>query len=422
MDKKQRLEIVYIDINLIQPNEYNPKAMSEKEAKDLRSSIEEFGFAEPLVLNNAPGRENKIIGGHQRLIIAKELGYTELPVVYRTITDLAKEQELCLRLTTNTGHIDWDMLANFDEEILKLSGFEDEDLDKIFKDGKKEDDFDTKKELEKIDVPISKLGEVYQLGQHRLICGDSTDYNVLKKLMGDKMAKLCFTSPPYNMGSNLYATYKDNLKSEEYIKLNLDAFNTMKAFLKGFVFWNLSYNKNARFEFMEIMYKLIKESGLEFMEFIVWDKGHGMPITSREMLTRAYEDILVMGDPDMIARDYELLYAGRTERKALFNKKYNKGITNYWRIDTNDTQDINIQACFPVALPRRAIELTTERGDIVLDIFLGSGTTVIASEQLGRVAYGVELDPKYVDLIRKRYWKFTHGGDEEGWQEGTKAI
>lgn len=422
MDNQQKLEIVYVDINDIHPNEYNPKGMSEKEHADLYNSIKTFGFAEPLVLNNAPGRENILIGGHQRLPIAKELGYKEVPVVYRTISDLALEQELCLRLTTNTGHIDWDLLANFDEGILTLSGFDDEDIDKIFKGNSKEDDFDTKKELEKIGEPLSKKGEIYQLGNHRLICGSCTDPKALQALFEDKKAKLCFTYPPYNMGSNLYTTYKDNLKSEEYIQLNMDAFNTMKNHLKGFVFWNLSYNKNARFEFMEIMYKLIKESGLEFMEMIVWDKGHGMPITSREMLTRAYEDILVMGDPDLVARDYELLYMGRTEKKMYLNKKNNKGITNYWRIDTNDSQDINLQACFPVALPRRAIELTTERGDIILDIFMGSGTTIIAAEQLNRKAYGVELDPKYCDLIRKRWVKLTNGGNDEGWADKTHVV
>lgn len=143
------------------------------------------------------------------------------------------------------------------------------------------------------------------------------------------------------------------------------------------------------------------------MELIVWDKGHGMPIVSKEMLTRQYEDILLVGNEESISKDMELYYLGTTEKRAYFNKRKGKGITNYWRICTNNTQQENHQACFPVELPKKAIGLTTDKKDIVADCFGGTGTTLIACEQLDRVCYMMELDPIYCDVIVKRWEKLT---------------
>ena len=143
------------------------------------------------------------------------------------------------------------------------------------------------------------------------------------------------------------------------------------------------------------------------MELIVWDKGHGMPIVSKDMLTRQYEDILMLGDDKSISNDMELYYLGTTEKRGYFNKKRGKGITNYWRIGTGNTQLENLKACFPVELPARAIELTTKEDEIVVDCFGGSGTTLIAAEQLNRRCYMMELDPKYVDVIIERWETFT---------------
>lgn len=242
---------------------------------------------------------------------------------------------------------------------------------------------------------------------HRIFCGNSQDPESFEKLMGGKTAKLVFTSPPYNMAGQMYESYKDDLKSEEYIKFNLDVISNCKKFLKGFVFWNISYNKNARQEFIEIIYKIIKETGLQFLELIVWDKGHALPITSKEGLTRRYEDILLVSDQGSISSDLELYFLGRDDKRAYFNKKTNRGITNYWRIGTNKTQLKSHLACFPVALPVKGIELMTSRGDIVLDPFLGSATSLVAAEKTGRKCFGIEMDPKYVSLCLERWFQLT---------------
>jgi len=136
---------------------------------------------------------------------------------------------------------------------------------------------------------------------------------------------------------------------------------------------------------------------------IVWDKGHALPITSKEGLTRQYEDILLVGDQESISSDLELYFCGRNDNKAYFNKKTNRGITNYWRIGTNRTQLKNHLACFPVALPVKGIELMTSRGEIIMDPFLGSGSTLMAAEKTGRRCFGCELDPKYVEVCINRF-------------------
>ena len=287
-------------------------------------------------------------------------------------------------------------------EQLKEAGFESEELDKIF--GLADD-----KENEIPELPTtakSKKGEIYKLGSHRLLCGDAL--KDIPKLMGKEKANLCFTSPPYNMAGGLYKDYRDDLKSEDFIKLHIDVLKNVKKHLRGFVFWNVSYNKNTRWEFLEILYRIVKEPGMKFLELIIWDKGHGLPITSKNALTRQYEDILLVGDEESVKKNLEVFFLGKTKtgRGIYFHKKNQKGITNYWRIDTNKSQIENLKACFPVALPQKGIELMTERGDIVIDPFGGSGTTMIACEKTNRACRIVEMDPKYCDVIIKRYEAF----------------
>ena len=143
------------------------------------------------------------------------------------------------------------------------------------------------------------------------------------------------------------------------------------------------------------------------MELIVWNKKHALPITSKDMITRQYEDILLLGDEESISADMDLLWLGTTEKRGYFNRINGKGITNYWEIGTNQSQLDNHKACFPVKLPVKAISLTTNKGDIVMDCFGGSGTTLIASEQLGRKCRIMEYDPKYCDVIIARWEKLT---------------
>lgn len=399
------LKIEYVNKQDLRPYANNAKIHTAEQVEQIKNSIREFGFNDPI----AVWHENEIIEGHGRLIAAMEMDEIEQVPVIR-LDDLTDEQRRAYmlahnKLTMNTDFnvdllnmeladiVDIDM-SNFGFEVVH----EDEDEIEIV-----EDEAPEVKEGE----PIAKRGEVWKLGEHYVMCGDSTSYEDVNKLLGDNKFKVMFTSPPYNMNGGMYENYKDNKGSQEYIDFNLKVFNNWARKCKGYIFWNISYNKNSRWEFIEILWRIVKETGMKFLELIVWDKGHGMPIVAKDMLTRQYEDMLLMADEETQAREIEMYYLGTSEEKAVFNKKKGKGISNYWKIGTHNTQLKNHKACNPVELSARAIRLCSDRGDIVADCFGGSGTTLISAEQLGRKCYTMELDPLYVDVIIERWENFT---------------
>jgi len=397
-------------VNDLLPFKGNPRKADEKHSSDLRKSFEKFDLVEIPAINT----DNTALAGNQRLKILQLLGRGEelidVRVPSRALT-AEEAKEYNLRSNKNTASWDLGLLANFDEGLLEEVGWEGWELDEIFSLSVEDDDsFDAESEAKKITEPKVKLGDLYEIDGHRILCGDSQNQEHIEKLMGGKVAKLVFTSPPYNMAGKMYKNYADNLKSEEYIKFNLDVLQNCKKFLKGFCFWNISYNKNARSEFIEIIYKIVKETGLQFIELIIWDKGHALPIVSKQGLTRRYEDVLLVGDNESIQSDLEIYFCGANDKKVFFNKKNQKGITNYWRVNTNQSQQKNHLACFPIALPIKGIELMTQRGDIVLDPFLGSGTTLIAAGRTGRKCFACELDPLYVELALNRF-KYLFGKD-----------
>jgi site-specific DNA-methyltransferase (adenine-specific) len=399
------MEIINIDINKLKPYKNNPRKNDEA-VEYVANSIKEFGFKVPIIVD----KDYEIIAGHTRLKAAQQLGLKEVPIIIAD--DLTEEQVKAFRLADNkVGEIaTWDL----DLLDLELGNIVDLDMNKfgfdLFKDEKEveEDNYDVDKALVELE-PKAKLGDIYQLGNHRLMCGDSTSEEDVEKLMSGETIKCVFTSPPYNMNANMYANYKDNLESNEYIDFNLKVIKNIKKHLKGFLFWNISYNKNSRNEFLIIANKICEL--LNFKEMIIWNKKKATPIRSNEILTRTYEDIFLYETDE--ENRCEIINLYESERGLLYNKERNKIIKNYWEISVdNNTQLNNHKACFPVKLPAQAIELTTNENDIVMDCFGGSGSTLIACEQLNRKCYMMELDPKYVDVIINRWETFT----------GNKAV
>lgn len=421
MQIKNRIkELRNVKASELIPNPKNWRTHPTKQKDALKGILAEIGYADALLARELPDGKLMLLDGHLRAETTPE---QEVPVL---ILDLTEEEGDKLLATldplASLAEQDDEKLAELlegistDNEALQemLDGLAGENIEEII-DGEREE-----KIPEVEENSDSKHGEVYKLGEHRLLCGDSACESDVQGLMGDKKAKLLFTSPPYNMNSGMYENYTDNLKSEEYIEFNLKIFNLWKKYT-DYAMWNISYNKNSRWEFLEILYRIAKETGFRFLELIVWDKGHGMPIVSKDMLTRQYEDVLVVGDEEAVNRDLELYYVGTTQKRAFFNKKAGKGITNYWKIGTNNTQLKNHLACFPVGLPAEGIKLMTEKNDIVIDCFGGSGSTLIACEQLNRKCYTCELDEHYCDVIRKRWAEYVHG---EGcdWKALTPRI
>ena len=239
-----KIQIEYVDINILKPAEYNPRKASDKDHQDLKTSMERFGIKDPAIVNSAPERLNVIIGGHFRVRVAKDLGHNQFPVVYVNIPDIEKEKELNLRLNRNTGSFDLELLAHFDEDFLKDVGFNSDELENIFDLSVEEDDFDADKEYMSIEKPETNPGDIYLLdGGHRLMCGDSTKEEDVLKLMDGKLADMVFTDPPYNVNYNYAVKYKKIHKARK--KMFLD---------NGKIF---NDNKNAE-DFEKFLFKAFK--------------------------------------------------------------------------------------------------------------------------------------------------------------------
>src|SRR3990167_426644 len=193
MQTDEKIEISYVPINELKPAEYNPRRADDKQHKDLTESIRRFGIKDPMIVNSALSRKNIIIGGHFRHRVALELGFTEVPVVYVNIPEIEREKELNLRLNRNLGAWDFDLLADFDESFLDDVGFDSKEIDRIFYLGVTagEDDVPATRKTS------VKSGDMYQLGDHRLLCGDATKKEDVERLMGGEKAVLCLTDPPY---------------------------------------------------------------------------------------------------------------------------------------------------------------------------------------------------------------------------------
>ena len=191
-------------IGNLKPSEYNPRRWDDKAVRDLTRSIKEEGFVVPILANGNKARYGIVIAGHFRLKVAKDLGYTAVPVNFIDIPDIEKEKKLNLTLNRVSGDWDYELLKNFDIELLLESGFDDFDLTHIFDDalGVEDDDFDADEEAVKIKTPKTKRGDLILLGQHRLICGDSTNPEVVKKLVGDHRIHMLNYDPIYNIGLN----------------------------------------------------------------------------------------------------------------------------------------------------------------------------------------------------------------------------
>ena len=200
MANSTNLQVQQVKINELKLSEYNPRKWSEDQLQKLRESLEKFGVVDPLIVNSHPSRTNIVIGGNMRLKVLEDMKYTEVPAVYLNL-DEAKERDLNVRLNKTGGEFDLDLLKDFDESLLEDIGFNSEELDDIFIDDDLEEknSFDLKKELKKLDIKEISVqkGDVYQLGDSRLMCGDSTISEDFAKLMGEERADMVMTDPPY---------------------------------------------------------------------------------------------------------------------------------------------------------------------------------------------------------------------------------
>lgn len=366
-----------LKVSEIKNNPNNPRLIKDDKFKKLVQSIKDFPEmlnAREIVVN----KDHVILGGNMRFKAAKEAGLKEVPVKI-VDWDEDKQRQFIIKDNVSGGEWDWDLLANeWNVDELNDWGL---DLPDDWLEQEPEIVEDEVPEVSD-EPPVSKLGEVYQLGRHRVMCGDSTDNADISKLLSGAEIELLLTDPPYNLGFS-YNQYDDNKTLEEYEKLlskaiyDIDVPKKIVTPGKQNLF---SAYKLSRVTDVAIWYSKNKMSGGKISNLSLW------------------EPLVFIGDFDRNTRATDVL-------------EY----TNEKQKDTGD------HTC------PKTVKLFTEllkyssTNSNVLDTFIGSGTTLIACEQTGRTCFGMEIDPKYVDVIRKRYWKFVTGS-EEGWQDGTKAI
>lgn len=389
----------------IKPNPDNPRIIKDDKFKKLVQSIKDFPEmldAREIVVN----QDMMILGGNMRYKAAKAAGIKELPV---KIVDWAeeKQREFIIKDNVSGGEWDWDMLANeWDIEELDDWGLDTPDT---WGDDKEVEE-DEAPEVDESEPPKSKLGEVYQLGRHRLMCGDSVSNVDVGMLLGELRADLVFTDPPWNVnygavkagnaqGYKANRTIENDNMGEDFTPWMNAVFGTMSEFSKDGC---MTYVVMSAQEWGGLM-STLKENGYHWSSTIIWNKDH-----------------LVLSRKDYHTK-YEPIWYGWKEGESRLHPLKDRKQSDVWDIDRPTRSDEH-PTMKPIELCARAINNSSKKDDIILDLFLGSGSTLIACEQTGRICYGSELDPRYVDVIRKRYWKFVNNNDETGWEENTPEV
>ncbi len=432
--KEPQLTVVSVNIKELKPAAYNPRKWSEDAIAGLTASIKQFGLVDPVLVNGADNRRNIVIGGHFRLKVAKDLGYKEVPVVYIDVPDEAKEQELNLRLNRNLGDWDYELLAEFDESLLKDIGFSSEELDEIFDLATEEpENFDLEKELKKLDIKeiTVKKGDVFQLGDSRLMCGDSTVPEDFDKLMNGEQADMCMTDPPYIL-DYLHAKRGGKPVTGFGAKKNRRYLETDELPDNFTELWMANVAKYAKPDFSIIVYENWKNLRIIWAEMekywkvknmIVWHLPNRHQGFSAKYKFFSKHDIAMVGgsgaveynhdeEPDGLQEEYETaLYAisGKPQWEGYKGgKKYQPtDFISYMASDEKHSGQGVIFGTKPIEILVPYIKVLTKRGDLVVEPFCGSGSTLIASTKLKRSCYIMEKSPVYAEVALKRWEKLT---------------
>jgi len=410
------MNVQQVPVDELVPADYNPRHWGDKERRDLTESIKRFGFTQPIIVNSNEKRKNIIVGGNFKHSIAQELKMETVPVFYVDLTE-KQERELNLRLNKNQGAFDYDMLSDFTEEMLGDVGFSEKELDMIFDEVGDEDDFDGDKEAAAIEEPEARYGDIYELGGHRLMCGDATNLEDVNLLMDGMRADMVFTDPPYNVnykgdGENTSNTIKnDNMTSKDFEDFLTKTFKSYKAFTKPKGGSYVCYASRTHREFENAL----NAAGYSVRNQIIWVKklasmGWGDYRWKHEPILYVTQDggAKYYGDRKQYTEwteemsDTELLkHVKRTISKD------EKGGSTVWRMGRESKYDHPTQK--PIKLVQIAIRNSSKRGDLVLDLFGGSGSTLIAADKNNRQCFTMELDPKYIDVINKRWQQHSNG-------------
>ena len=378
------LLISYVDINDLIPYVNNSRTHSDEQVLQIASSIKEFGFTNPVLIDEEGG----LIAGHGRVLAARKLNLDKIPTI--TLANLTNSQVKAYVIADNQLPMNaaWDLdLLKLEIETLQeldfdinLLGFEDDFLDGLLEEEPVDGLTDEDEVPEPPEDPVSVLGDIWKLGNHRLMCGDSTRIDAVEKLMDGHKAEMVFTDPPYGV------SYQSNMrqKSEKFDVLKnddvfLDIAPVIEACSTGWVFIWTSWKVITKW------IELFEGFGYPTNQ-VIWFKGGGGIGDLKKTFSSDYETALVWH------RGAELT---------------GKRIGSVWKVNKDGAGSYLHPTQKPVALPEEALDKTTKKGYKVLDLFGGSGSTLIACEKIGRNAYLMELDEKYVDVIITRWQDFT---------------
>jgi DNA modification methylase len=390
------MSIKIVSIGLLKPNPSNPRHIKDGKFTQLVKSIKNF----PEMLNLRPivvDADMVVLGGNMRLKACIEAGLVEVPIIIAS--ELTKEQqgEFIIKDNVGFGEWDWEQLAN-EWEVEELAewgldlplDFDEKEIDAV------EDDYE---QPDTIQTDIV-LGDLFEIGEHRLLCGDSTDSDAVSKLMDGDKADIAFTSPPYNAGKseslsgnthttdNKYNEYNDNQSQSDYLNL-LIGFTNNALINAEYLVCNIQSLAGNKVALIDYLYQYKNN----FIDVAIWDKGHGAPQMAKGVMTNVWEYMFFISSNENPSR-------------AIPKSNFQGTVPNIYRGKPNRNNEFsNVHAAtFPIDLPEWVLQFT-KQGNIILDQFLGTGTTMVASHQLKRKCYGMELDPKYCQVIIDRMLK-----------------
>ncbi len=432
----------------LHPAEYNPRKKltpSDPEYVQIKNSITEFGYADPIVINT----DGTIIKGHQRCNVMIDLGYTEAEVIVLDIQDKAKEKALNIALNKITGKWDNQLLKDLLVELdlegydFSVTGFHRDELEDLIQQldippEATDDDFDPDMEAENIEIPESNSGDIWQLGRHRLMCGDSTDPNNIAELLNGSKLDLIITDPPYNVdygakteflehylgqeGSRNNSTIQnDKMDNSSFYRFLLSAFQNMSEAMRQGAAIYVFHAESTGTQFRQAY----TDAGLKLAQCLIWEKNAF--VLGRQDYQWRHEPILYgwkegaahyfvndrTQDTVLLEEEADLKAMKKQELVAFIEKifkDYRDQTTVHY--EKKPSRNALHPTMKPIPLVGRLMNNSSKPGWKVGDFFGGSGTTLMAAEQLGRTAYLMESDERNADVIVHRWEKYT----------GNKAV
>lgn len=383
----------------------NARTHSDDQVKQIMASIQEFGFTNPILVDE----RSSIIAGHGRLMAAQRLGLKDVPTI--TLEGLSEAQKKAYILADNKMALN----AGWDDDLLKieigsllemdfdpsLTGFSSDELDDILGQDDPPPGLTDEDDVPDVpEIPASNVGDVWVCGNHRVMCGDAISIDDVEKLMNGQKADMSFTSPPYNVGHNV--GYEDKCVESQskyihgddlpdYVDLIVNSTRIAMNYAND-VFVNLQFLANNKRDIIKWLYDLSEQ----FKDIFFWKKRSVAPVIAHNVANSQVELIC--------------LFSGGNKSRAWGNKKFRGNFSNHIETSSaskcNGNADVH-NATFPVDLPETFIEAGYKQGSLLLDLFCGTGTMIIAADNHGCICYGMELEPVYVDVIVKRWQDYT---------------